>query len=256
MESIRVNDILENLEIAEAVSEGKSLGRLASGMVVFVECAVPGDVADVKVTKKKSKYVEAQVIVIRKASADRTVPFCEHFGTCGGCSWQHMSYDMQLFFKQKQVSDVLRRVGKIELPEIRKIIPSATDRYYRNRLDFAFSNKRWLSRDEMKTGMPFAADVLGFHVASRFDKILDIHRCHLMDELQNEIRNTVKEIAKRDGLAFYDIREKTGFMRNVIIRNTSTGEWMVIMVFNNEEKEVREKLSADHCAAVCDQCKT
>jgi 23S rRNA (uracil1939-C5)-methyltransferase len=242
METIRVKDILENLEIIEAVSEGKGMARLENGMVVFVEGAVPGDLADVRVTRKKSKYLEATVTEIRRPSEKRVIPFCQHFGTCGGCSWQHMNYDTQLFFKQKQVSDVLRRVGKIELPEIRPIMASERTRYYRNRLDFAFSNKQWLTKQEMEQGLPFDADVLGFHVSSRFDKILDIERCHLMDELQNEIRNAIKEIAKRDKLPFFDIRNKNGLMRNVIIRNTSTGEWMVIVVFNREESETREKL--------------
>jgi 23S rRNA (uracil1939-C5)-methyltransferase len=153
-----------------------------------------------------------------------------------------MDYEMQLFFKQKQVADVLKRVGKIEMPEIFPIIPSAKSRHYRNRLDFAFSNKRWLNKEEMAAGLPFEENVLGFHVPKRFDKILDIHTCWLMDDLQNEIRNAFKEIAIRDGLSFFDIRQKEGYMRNIIIRNTSTDEWMVIVVFRTDEKESRDKL--------------
>jgi 23S rRNA (uracil1939-C5)-methyltransferase len=242
METIRVNDILENVEITEAVSDGKSLARLESGMVVFVEGAVPGDVADVKVTWKKPKFLEARIEQLRVSSRYRTVPFCQHFGTCGGCSWQHMDYEMQLFFKQKQVSDVLGRIGKIALPEIRPIIPSSRTQHFRNRLDFAFSNKRWLNKEEMERKIPFEEDVLGFHVPGRFDKVLDIERCYLMDELQNDIRNAVKEICKRNGISFFDIRQKEGLMRNVIIRNTSTGQWMVIVVFNKDEEEIRTKL--------------
>jgi 23S rRNA (uracil1939-C5)-methyltransferase len=242
MENVRVNDILENLEITDAVSEGKSMARLSSGLVVFVEGAVPGDVADVKVTWKKPNFVEAQLQTIRKPSEHRTEPFCRHFGTCGGCSWQHMDYKMQLFFKEKQVHDVLKRVGKVALPEIFPILPSANTRYYRNRLDFTFSNKRWVTKEEMTRKVPFEADVLGFHMSARFDKILDIQTCYLMDEVQNQMRNAAREIARRDKLSFFDIRHKEGFLRNMIIRNTSIGEWMVIMVFNKEEKEAREKL--------------
>src|SRR5947208_14833308 len=141
MDSYRINDILENLEITEAVSEGKSLARLENGMVVFVDGAVPGDVADVRVVWKKPNYLEAQVEKLHKASEHRAVPFCQHFGTCGGCKWQHMDYQMQLFFKQKQVGDVLKRVGKIELPEMLPILPSANTRYYRNLFEFTFSTK-------------------------------------------------------------------------------------------------------------------
>jgi 23S rRNA (uracil1939-C5)-methyltransferase len=245
MENVRVNDVLVNLEITEAVSDGKSMARLESGLVVFVEGAVPGDIVDVRVTWKKPKFVEARVENIRKPSEHRTEPFCQHFGTCGGCSWQHLDYKMQLFFKHKQVQDVLRRVGKVELPEILPIIPSAKTRHYRNRLDFTFSNKRWVTKEEMERKVPFEADVLGFHMSARFDKILDIQTCYLMDDLQNEMRNAVREIGQREKLRFFDIRHKEGFLRNMIVRGTSIGEWMVIMVFNQEEMEAREKLMTE-----------
>jgi 23S rRNA (uracil1939-C5)-methyltransferase len=242
MENIRINDVLENLEITDAVSDGKSMARLSSGLVVFVEGAVPGDVADVKVKWKKPNFAEAELQTIRKPSVHRTEPFCQHFGTCGGCSWQHMDYQMQLFFKEKQVRDVLKRVGKVTLPEIMAILPSANTRYYRNRLDFTFSNKRWVTKEEMEKKISFDADVLGFHMSARFDKILDILTCHLMDTQQNDMRNAVREMGQRDNLRFFDIRHKEGFLRNMIVRKTTTGEWMVIMVFHHEEKEAREKL--------------
>ena len=186
--------MLEKVLIEEAVSEGKSLARLDK-LVVFIEGGVPGDVADLKITKVKSNYLEARVVYVHEASKHRLTPFCEHFGTCGGCIWQHMDYEMQLVYKTKQVEDVLQRLGKVELPEVFPIIRSEKTKFYRNRLDFAFSNKRWLTKEEISQDKRFDDPALGFHVPKRFDKILDINKCWLQDDLSNKIRLTIKEIA-------------------------------------------------------------
>lgn len=236
MEEIKRGSILEKIEITEAVSEGKSLARLDK-FVIFITGGVPGDVADLKIEKVKSNFAEAKVVKVHQSSAHRVKPFCEHFGTCGGCIWQHMTYEMQLVFKQKQVEDALIRIGKIEVPLVLPIIPSKNIQYYRNRLDFTFSNRRWLTTDEIASGLPFDKPALGFHVPKRFDKILDVRKCYLMDDLQNDIRNAVKEICTQHGLTFFDQLSQEGLMRNLVIRNTSTGEWMVIVLFHSDEKE-------------------
>ncbi len=228
--------ILEKIEIADAVSEGKSIARVEN-RVIFITGGVPGDVVDLKIDKVKSNYADAKVIHIHRASPHRITPFCSHFGNCGGCTWQHMTYEMQLHYKQKQVEDALVRLGKIEVPVMLPIIPSQFTQHYRNRLDFAFSNKRWLTNEEIATGEQFEPNALGFHVPKRFDKILDIHNCYLMDDLQNEIRIAIKEFCISNGYSFYDPLKQTGFMRNIVVRKTSTGEWMVVGIFHTDEKE-------------------
>jgi 23S rRNA (uracil1939-C5)-methyltransferase len=240
-EKLKRGAILENIRIGEAVSEGKSIARV-DNLVIFISGGVPGDLADLKIEKTKSNYAEARVVHIRESSEHRVDPFCEHFGSCGGCTWQHMTYAMQLRFKQKQVEDALIRLAKIESPVILPIIPSAKTREYRNRLDFAFSNKRWLTNAEISSGEKFEKPGLGFHVPKRFDKILDIRKCHLMDDLQNQIRNAVKEICIRNGYSFFDPLSQKGLMRNVVVRNTSTGEWMTLVIFHEEEKDAIDTL--------------
>src|SRR5262245_4041730 len=240
MSTLRGGDLLENIVMEEALSEGKALAR-KDGFVLFVDGAVPGDVADVEIRYKKKKFAEARLQKLRIPSPDRVEPFCEHFGVCGGCKWQHLSYPAQLAFKQKQVSDALVHLGKLEVKETLPILPSAHTRHYRNRLDFAFSNKRWLTQQEVNIGAPALQPALGFHIPQRFDKVLDIHTCWLQDDLSNRIRNSIKAFAIAEGLSFFDLREQTGLLRNLITRSTSTGEWMAIVVFaRNDETAIAQ----------------
>jgi len=241
--------ILENIHVIDASSDGQSVAR-TDEYVIFIKGAVPGDVVDVQITRKKSKYREANVIAVKEASHKRVEPVCKHFGTCGGCKWQNMSYDWQLFYKHKQVTDALTRLAKIELPEIEKILPSKKTYYYRNKLEYTFSNKKWLTLEQINDKSIAFGDndgeinrnALGFHIPGMFDKILDIDTCHLQEEPSNAIRNEVKRYALENKLTFFDLREQIGLLRNIIIRSTSTGEWMVIVSFFYNDKESIEKL--------------
>jgi len=238
---LKRGDVLEKIVIADAVSEGKCIAR-AESLVIFITGGIPGDIADLRIDKVKSSYVEATVINIHEASPHRVIPFCEHFGNCGGCTWQHMTYEMQLQFKQKQVEDALIRLGKITIPVVNPILPSSNIKYYRNRLDFAFSNKRWLTKEEISSGDRFDQQALGFHVPKRFDKILDIRKCYLMDDFQNTIRLAVKDICMKEGFSFFDQVSQEGIMRNMMVRNTSRGEWMVLIIFHKENKSAIQNL--------------
>lgn len=233
--------IIEQVEITDAGSEGKSIAK-QDGLVFFVEGAIPGDIVDVQVFKKKKSFVEGKAVKIHKESSIRSQPFCEHFGVCGGCKWQNMQYDSQLFYKQKQVFDALTRLAKIELPEISPILPSATTTHYRNKLEYTFSNKRWMTTAEIGSTEPIQPDALGFHIPKRFDKILDINTCYLQAEPSNSIRLAVKKYALENSLSFFDLREQSGFLRNLIIRTSSTGEVMVIVAFYKEDEEARVSL--------------
>ncbi len=241
MEKIKRGDTLEGIEITDAASEGMGIAKL-DGFVIFVERGIPGDVVDLFVYHSKKNYAEARITNLVKASEHRISPVCEHFGICGGCKWQQMDYPQQLFYKQKQVIDAMTRIGKLELPEISPILGSAKTEFYRNRLDFTFSNKRWLTKEEKSQEVSAEESVLGFHVPGRFDKVLDIKKCYLQDDLTNQIRNEIKLFSVENNFTFNDLREQHGFLRNLIIRSTSTGEWMVILVFRNDEKELRDKL--------------
>ena len=241
--------ILENVSVIDASSDGQSIAK-TDEYVIFIKGAVPGDVVDVQITRKKSKYREATAIHIKERSPKRTEEVCSHFGTCGGCKWQNMSYEWQLFYKQKQVSDALTRLAKIELPEIQKIIPSQKIYYYRNKLEFTFSNKRWLTTEQINDKSILfgeaqgetSRNALGFHIPGMFDKILDIEKCHLQEEPSNAIRNEIKKYALENNLPFFDLREQIGLLRNIIIRSTSTGEWMLIVSFHYDDKNEIEKL--------------
>ncbi|MDX9751666.1 MAG: 23S rRNA (uracil(1939)-C(5))-methyltransferase RlmD [Flavobacteriales bacterium] len=234
--------ILENLAITTAGAEGKSIGR-HEGMVVFVTGAVPGDVADVQVVRRKSNYMEAVVARIVAPSPHRVQPFCAHFGTCGGCKWQHLDYAQQIAYKQQQVIDGLERIGGLELPPVRPILPSPTTTHYRNKLEFTFSNNRWFTREELvDAGTITDRNALGFHIPRRFDRVLDIHECHLQPEPSNSIRNFVREHARQHGLSFYDVRAHQGFLRTLLVRTTATGECMVLLALGHEDTEARERL--------------
>ncbi|MBE7175918.1 MAG: 23S rRNA (uracil(1939)-C(5))-methyltransferase RlmD [Mucilaginibacter polytrichastri] len=222
--------LLPQVEIADIAEEGKGLGR-ADGMVVFVEKAVPGDVADVQVFRKKKKFAEGKIAALIQPSPDRTDAFCSHFGVCGGCKWQHMSYGAQLRWKQKTVVDALERIGGIDTGSIETILGSAHSQYYRNKLEYTFSNQRWLLAGENESGEIADRNALGFHVPLRFDKILDIQHCYLQADPSNAIRLSVKAFATENDYTFYDLRQHEGELRNLIIRTASTGELMVIVVF-------------------------
>lgn len=229
--------ILENVKIEAVAAEGKSLAHV-DGTVVFVEFAVPGDIVNVKVTKKKKNYMEGFILDIVKPSEDRLQPFCEHFGICGGCRWQPLPYDMQLKAKQQQVWDQLVRIGHLEIPDISPILPSDKTKYYRNKLEFTFSNKRWIYNNEDPDSLTDEERLgLGFHVGKFFDKVLDIKHCSLQPEPSNEIRLFIREYAVTHNLEFYNIRENTGFLRNIIIRNNQVGDVMLTVCFAYDDQD-------------------
>lgn len=234
--------LLEKVPVTGVAAEGKAIARV-DGMTVFVPFAVPGDVADIQITKKKSNYAEGKVIRFESFSENRAEAFCEHFGTCGGCKWQILPYGEQLKYKQKQVEDNLTRIGKVELPEISPILGAPETTFYRNKLEFTFSDKRWLTEKEISSGSePRQMDALGFHIPGMFDKVLDINKCWLQDDLSNQIRNAVREFCLKNDFSFFDLRDQSGLMRTLILRNTSVGEWMVIVVFYEDDAEKREML--------------
>lgn len=231
--------ILENVLIESVAAEGKALARV-DGTVLFVPFAVPGDVVDVKVTKKKKNYMEGFILRIVTPSEHRIEPFCSHFGICGGCKWQPLPYQMQLQAKQQQVYDQLVRIGHLDVPEISPIIPSGKTEYYRNKLEFTFSRRRWIFSDEDPDSMTEAERCgLGFHVGKFFDKVLDIKQCYLQKDPSDRIRLFIKEYALGHGLEFFDIREHTGFLRNMFIRTAEDGSVMLIVCFYHEDAGVR-----------------
>ncbi|MEA4997681.1 MAG: 23S rRNA (uracil(1939)-C(5))-methyltransferase RlmD [Petrimonas sp.] len=234
--------LLEKVPVTGVAAEGKAIAWV-DGMTVFVPYAVPGDVADIQITKKKSNYAEGKVTRFESFSENRADPFCEHFGTCGGCKWQILPYGEQLKYKQKQVEDNLTRIGKVELPEISPILGAPETTFYRNKLEFTFSDKRWLTEKEISSGSePRQMDALGFHIPGMFDKVLDINKCWLQDDLSNQIRNAARDFCLKNKFSFFDLRNQSGLMRTLILRNTSVGEWMVIVVFYEDDAEKREML--------------
>ena len=236
--------ILENITITDCAAEGKALARV-DDMVVFVPFCVPGDVVDLQVKKKKHSFMEAEVIRFIKKSDVREEPFCQHFGICGGCKWQNLPYDKQLEMKHKQVEQQLRRIGKIELPEVMPVLGSVKTREYRNKLEFGCSSKRWMTKEEISTGATFdEMRAIGFHITGAFDKILPIERCHLMDDLQNSIRNSIRDYAIGHDMTFFDLRQQVGLLRDIMIRNSNTGEWMVLVQFHYDEPGDHERAMA------------
>lgn len=234
--------LIENIEITDIANEGKAIAK-HNEMVVFTQYVVPGDVVDIQITRKKNSYMEGKVVKIHKLSENREKPFCEHYGICGGCKWQILPYEEQIRHKQRQVFNNLTRIGKVELPEMHPILGSKKTKYYRNKLEFTFSNKKWLTTEQVQAGVQFDnMNALGFHIPGMFDKVLDINLCHLQENVSNEIRLFIKDYANQNGLEFFDIRNKEGFLRNIIIRTASTGEIMLTVVFYKEDKERREAL--------------
>ena len=230
--------LLESVTIEAVAAEGKCLFHW-NELVVFVPFCVPGDVCDVQIRRKKHSFAEGEVVRFINYSKVRATPFCEHFGVCGGCKWQNLPYEEQLKFKQQQVYDQLHRIGKVELPEFKPILGSVHTQAYRNKLDYGCANKRWLTKEQISTlaAGEGAKDVpaIGFHITGAFDKILPIEKCWLMDDLHNRIRNEIRDYATTNGLSFFDLREQKGLLRDVIIRNSATGEWMVIIQFHYDE---------------------
>ena len=210
--------LLEEVTITDVAAEGKAIAKV-DGLAVFVPYVVPGDVVDLHVRRKKHSYAEAEAVKFHRYATERAVPFCRHFGVCGGCKWQCLPYEAQLRYKQRQVTDALTRIGKVELPEISPILGSRQDRAYRNKLEFGFSNKRWLTNEEVASGVKFdCMDAVGFHITGAFDKILDIEECHLMGEENNRLRNGIRSYALEHGLTFFDLRAQVGLLRNMMLR--------------------------------------
>ena len=247
--------LLESVEIEAIAAEGKCLFHW-NDLVVFVPFCVPGDICDIQIRRKKHSFAEGEVVRFIKYSNVRAIPFCQHFGVCGGCKWQNLPYEEQLKFKQRQVFDQLTRIGKVQLPEFRPILGSVSIQAYRNKLDYGASNRRYLTNEEIASGRDFQRDAIGFHITGAFDKILPIEKCWLMDDLHNQIRNEIRDYAIQHGISFFDLRAQKGLLRDVIIRNSATGEWMTIIQFHydrssqeSEDKSQKEaKALLEHVA--------
>ncbi len=239
--------LLEKVTITGVAAEGKALARV-NDWVVFVPYVVPGDVVDLQVKRKKNSYAEAVAVKFHAYSPERAVPFCRHYGVCGGCKWQCLPYEAQLRYKQKQVEDNLARIGKVELPAVSPILGSEKTRFYRNKLEFTFSDKRWLTEEEVQSGVPHdRADALGFHIPGAFDKVLDIDECWLQSEASNRIRNAVRDHARAQGYPFFNLRTQEGLLRDLMIRTSGTGEVMVLLqckvAAEGDEEKMMQMLS-------------
>ena len=243
MRKNRRRKTFEKVEVVDAGAKGKSVGKAPDGRVIFLTNAVPGDVVDVMTTKKRKAYFEGVATNFHTLSDKRTEPVCEHFGVCGGCKWQHMGYEHQLHFKQKEVENNLKRIGNLELPETTPILGSKEQYFYRNKMEFSFSDSRWLTQEEINSDIEIEdRNALGFHIPGMWDKILDIKKCHLQKDPSNAIRLETKNFANKIGLTFFNPRRQEGLLRTLMIRTSSTGEIMVLIQFFEENKEYRELL--------------
>ncbi len=240
---MKASKVIEKLEITGVSSDGKSVGR-HENRVIFVANGAPGDIVDVRIIGKQKKFLLGEIIHFHEKSADRTDPFCEHFGTCGGCKWQHIQYNAQLKHKQDHVAHNLAKIGKTALPELLPIKGSANTTYYRNKLEYTFSNMRWLTREEIEDNDELSRNALGFHIPRRFDKILDINHCWLQGDPSNQIRLAVKAYAEKNELTFFDLKKQEGLLRNLIIRTSTTGDLMVILqVFYEDQSAITSLLN-------------
>lgn len=232
--------LLEKITITDIAAEGKAVARV-NDLVVFVPYVVPGDVVDLQIKRKKKHYAEAVAIKIHKCSPQRAIPFCKHYGVCGGCKWQCLTYEEQLRYKQQQIIDNLTRIGKIELPEIFPILGSCKTQFYRNKLEFTFSNERWLTEEEVKENVVYEQmNAIGFHIPNAFDKVLAIDKCWLQEDISNQIRNSIRDYAYEHNYSFFNLRTQDGMLRNMMIRTSTTGELMVLLQCKiTEEKEMR-----------------
>ncbi len=242
--------LLENITITDIAAEGKAIAKV-DGLAVFVPFVIPGDVVDLQIRRKKHSFAEAEAVNFHQYSPDRAKPFCPHFGVCGGCKWQILPYELQLHHKQKQVEETLRRIGKVELPEINAILGSRKTQEYRNKLEFGFCNKKWLTNELVASGEVFDnMNAVGFHITGAFDKILDIEECHLMTDINNRLRNAIREYAFENNLSFFDYRAQQGLLRNMMIRTSTTGELMLLMQFcihtPEEEAQAKDTLAFIH----------
>lgn len=242
--------ILENITITGVAAEGKAIAKV-DNLVIFVPYAVPGDVVDLQIRRKKHSYAEAEIIRFHQYADKRSQPFCPHFGVCGGCKWQCLPYEEQLRYKQQQIVDNLTRIGKIELPEVSPILGSRLTREYRNKLEFGFSNKKWLTQEVINSGEKVEVmDAVGFHIPGAFDKILDIDTCYLMDDINNRLRNGIRSYALEHGLEFFDLRAQHGLLRNMMIRTSATEEIMLLIQFcirtEEEQQQANEVLAYVH----------
>ncbi|AXG72118.1 23S rRNA (uracil-C(5))-methyltransferase RlmCD [Kordia sp. SMS9] len=235
--------VFENVTVVDTATKGKTVAKTEGGNVIFLPNAVPGDVVDIQTYKKRKAYYEGKAVKFHSLSEKRTEPVCEHFGTCGGCKWQHMAYEHQLFYKQKEVLNNLTRIGKVELPELTPILGSAEQYFYRNKMEFSFSDSRWLTQEEVDSQEDLGdRNALGFHIPGMWDKILDVKKCHLQADPSNAIRNAIKQFATENDLPFFNTRHQTGLLRTLMIRTSSIGEVMVLVQFYKEDKEKRELL--------------
>lgn len=235
-------DIIPGIRLLQMVAEGRLMAR-HEGRVLFVEGGAPGDIADVQIVKKKKGYLVGKILKLHYPSPDRGAPFCGHFGICGGCKWQHIQYEKQLVYKEYIVEESFRRTGKIHDVPLKPILPSIRQTHYRNKLEFTFTNNRWLTKAEIESGTQIEnRNGLGFHIPGAFDRVIEINQCWLQDEMSNEIRNGVASFARKNNISFFDLRKQTGLLRNLIIRNTTLGEWMVVVCFAKHDKEKTEKV--------------
>lgn len=241
---MKKGDILEGIVIDSMAAEGKCVARL-EGQVIFIEGGAPGDTVDIELTKIKKQFLEGKVSKITSVSPSRTTPFCIHFGTCGGCSWQHIDYSAQLSYKHRQVVDNLERLGGLKLPVVNPILGSEQTRQYRNKLDFTFSANRWLTKDELNKGMAFGEPALGYHIPRMYDKVFDVKECHLQADPSNAIRLAVKDVCVRESIPFFDLRKQIGFLRTFTIRTTSTGEGMIILQVTYDKMEWTGKILSE-----------
>src|SRR5690606_37327812 len=233
----------ENIEVLDAGAKGVSVAKTLDGRVIFIPNVVPGDVVDVKTFKKRKSYFEGKAIRFHQYSQDRIAPVCQHFGDCGGCKWQNMSYDKQLFYKNQEVYNNLKRIGKIELPDFEPILGSEKQFFYRNKMEFSFSDSRWITEKEIAEVENINREnALGFHIPKMWDKILNIEKCHLQQDPSNAIRNEIKSFATQNGLSFFNARNQNGLLRTLMIRTTSINEIMVLIQFFEDDKEKRELL--------------
>lgn len=235
--------LFENIEVVDTAAKGKTVAKSPDGRVVFLSNAVPGDIVDIRTGRKRKSYYEGKAIKFHHLSDKRVDPVCEHFGLCGGCKWQHMNYQDQLSYKQKEVTNNLIRIGHLELPEITPIAGCEKIYFYRNKMEFSFSDSRWLTEEELKSDIEFEdKNACGFHIPGMWDKILDVNKCHLQEDPSNSIRNSIKEFAIKNEIAFFNPRQRTGILRTLMIRISSTGEIMLVIQLFKEDKEKRELL--------------
>ncbi len=237
--------LVEKIEITDIGARGKAIARI-DNFVTFVSNGLPGDIVDLQITRRRKSYQEGRVVRYHQYSSRRREPFCKHFGQCGGCHWQDLKYSDQLQYKQQEVTENLQRIGHLELPPVNTIKASAAEKYYRNKLEFTFTNRRWLSAEEINSNDDFTdRNGLGFHVPGMFDKVIDLQECHLQPGLSDEIRQEIRDYAREHGLSFYDLKNGGGLLRTLVIRNTLKGEWMVLLVFFEDDETQRKRL-LDH----------